>query len=477
MVTNLPRDGRPQHLDAHSVALATTRAAAHGLYVGQGELGPVFSPAEHGVLVVGPPRSGKTTRIVLPNVLAAAGSVVSASTKADIMSASATARRRLGPCWLFDPSGKIDCPRNVERVGWSPLTAAAEWDDAVLVAEAMVGAARPAGDRGEAAHWSERAGALLACVVHGAALEQASIDSVVSAVNRHDADRLSSVLARNGAELAADLLAGILSTDGREQSGIWSTASSVLAGYRTASALSSARLPLLDVDELLASRGTLYLVAPSEHQRHSAAIVAGIVRDVRSAAYRRADYGGRPDRAAAGPRTGEVANVDQAPLLLALDELAGIAPLHDLPTLIAEGASQGIVTLACLQDLSQARARWGAAADGFLTLFGTKVVLPGVGDTKTLEALSVLAGEHEVPRVATTRSVGLIGRRPATRTLSIERVRRLPPAAVANGLHGSALVFVGTQPGRVQLPAPTTRGSARAPTAARSRDPVRVLGR
>src|SRR5580704_2625127 len=69
--------------------------------------------------------------------------------------------------------------------------------------------------------------------------------------------------------------------------------------------------------------------------------------------------------------------------------------------MVSEGGSQGVVTLACLQDLSQARARWGTAADGFLSLFGTTVVLPGIGDVRTLEALSTLAGEEEV----TTRSI------------------------------------------------------------------------
>ena len=35
---------------------------------------------------------------------------------------------------------------------------------------------------------------------------------------------------------------------------------------------------------------------------------------------------------------------------------------------------------ACLQDLSQTRARWtGVAADGLFSLFGTKVLLPGLG--------------------------------------------------------------------------------------------------
>jgi hypothetical protein len=38
-----------------------------------------------------------------------------------------------------------------------------------------------------------------------------------------------------------------------------------------------------------------------------------------------------------------------------------------------------------------------------------------------------------------------------SRTVSTARVRRLPPDAIANLDPGSALVFVGTQPGRVRL--------------------------
>jgi hypothetical protein len=53
--------------------------------------------------------------------------------------------------------------------------------------------------------------------------------------------------------------------------------------------------------------------------------------------------------------------------------------------------------MVCLQDLSQARSRWPDHTDGFPSLFGTTVVLPGIGDVRTLEALSVLAGDEEIP--------------------------------------------------------------------------------
>ncbi len=90
-------------------------------------------------------------------------------------------------------------------------------------------------------------------------------------------------------------------------------------------------------------------------------------------------------------------------MLLALDEVANIAPIPDLPSMISEGGGQGLVTLACLQDLSQARHRWPDRADGFPSLFGTTVVLPGIGDVRTLEALATLAGDEEIP----TRTVSV----------------------------------------------------------------------
>ena len=81
--------------------------------------------------------------------------------------------------------------------------------------------------------------------------------------------------------------------------------------------------------------------------------------------------------------------------------------------MISEGGGQGLITLACLQDLSQARRRWPGQADGFPSLFGTTVVLPGIGDVGTLRALSALAGDEEIP----TRSVST-GRAPSGHPLT-----------------------------------------------------------
>jgi type IV secretory pathway TraG/TraD family ATPase VirD4 len=374
---------------------------------------------------------------MVPNVLGSCGPVVAASTKPDVLHLTAGARTRVGDCFLFDPGGTVPIPPGVRRVAWSPLHAASTWSGARSVAEAMVLAARPGSDRGEAAHWNERATALLAVAFHAGALEGIGFARVLEAIDRREPEIFTTPLARNNADGASNLLYGITATDSREQSGIWSTAAGVLAGYRSDAAIASTTGPALDARRFVRDPSTLYVCAGSDDQRHAAALVAGVLRDVRVAAYERA--------AALSP----AAPFPGPPVLFALDELANIAPLHNLPTLVSEGGSQGVVTLACLQDLSQASARWGREADGFLSLFQAKVVFPGIGDMRTLETISRLAGEIDVRHTSQTRprwAFGLGHHAHGSRTDSTRRERLFPVEAIAQGRPGVFLHLDGVRP-------------------------------
>jgi hypothetical protein len=46
------------------------------------------------------------------------------------------------------------------------------------------------------------------------------------------------------------------------------------------------------------------------------------------------------------------------PLALVLDDVAAVAPLPQLPELLATGADRGLPTLALLRSHEQGRARW-----------------------------------------------------------------------------------------------------------------------
>jgi type IV secretory pathway TraG/TraD family ATPase VirD4 len=402
----------------------------YNIYLGTGEGGWSWAGPQRSTLVLGPSRSGKTSSLVIPNILLAKGPVVSTSTKSDVMDATAPARVREGWASLFDPSGEIECPPHVERVGWSPLTTAASWDAAVQTSDAMVnasrlggaGIARSPGDQ----HWTERASALLSPLLHAAAIESLPMRTVVRWIDRHDGATPLQILSRTVGDdaTATDLLSGIVGTDAREQSGIWSTASGVLAAYRSESALASTELPPLDTAEFCRGANTMYICSAGRRQNQFAPLVVAALGDVRDATYERERSGER-----------------LPPTLLALDEVANIAPIPDLPALLSEGAGQGLLVMACLQDLSQARGRWGSAADGFLTLFGTTAVFPGIADVGTLRDLSALAGDHEVPTTTVGRSVGERGRLRPSSSVSTVRVPRLPVDVIARGTPGCALVL------------------------------------
>jgi len=128
--------------------------------------------------------------------------------------------------------------------------------------------------------------------------------------------------------------------------------------------------------------------------------------------------------------------------------VANIAPLPELPSIVAEGGSQGLITLACLQDLSQARARWGQEADGFGSLFGATVVFPGIGDLTTLRAISARCGDVEVAVRSDTsgQSHGHASSRSRSVTWSTRRQPRLGVDAIAEGQPGQALVVGGPRP-------------------------------
>jgi len=176
---------------------------------------------------------------------------------------------------------------------------------------------------------------------------------------------------------------------------------------------------------------------PQGRQALTAPLVVGLLEEIRHATYARA---ARVD-----------AGVEPAwhPVLMALDEAANIAPIPDLPAIVSEGGGQGLHLLACFQDLSQVRGRWGAEiAEGFLSLFQTKVVLANIADSRTLEAISVTLGEYD--RVLASYSEGQSSSPhswfptySSGTTYSTHRQRVLSPGEVANLPPGRALLLRG----------------------------------
>jgi len=385
----------------------------------------VWSGPQRSALILGPTRSGKTTSVIIPNVLSSPGAVVSTSTKPDVMHATAAARSRSGSCLLFDPIGQTAPAEGVTRVGWSPLRAASTWDGALEMSASMVAASKQlsSSDMRSSDHWTERSGALLATLLFAGSSVGDDMATVLQWTDRHlGADALGLLSSERGpTHPATSLLTGILATDSREQSGIWSTTSGVLGAYRSLGALDATRAPGIDPETFVAGSHTLYICAPGRQQALLAPLVVGLIGELQAASYRRGDV--------------------DAPVVFALDELANIAPLPDLPRVVSEGGGQGLLTIGCLQDLSQARSRWGPEADGFLSLFPATLVLGGIADVRTLKSLSDLAGQRDDVIASHTISRDHAGRRSASRGSSLRRSRIYDVDQIARGQVGRALLL------------------------------------
>jgi type IV secretion system protein VirD4 len=400
-------------------------ATPAAVYLGVGQAGrSCWSRTGRAVLVIGPSQSGKTRSVIIPTLLEYPGSVVSTSTKPDVLQATMNARSTRGQVWQFDPTGHAQRVPGVRTLRWSPLACSRDWDGALLMARAMVDGSTAGAGTTDGTHWAKRAQALLAGILHAAAITDQPMRTVIGWVTSHDIDSpLNGLRDHAGVPLALDVLTGVANTETRERSSIFSTTADALDAYTSHAALEAAQDHNFDTSVFVASGDTVYIHAAAESQRMAAPLVCGLLAEIRRATYQ---------AHAQGRLAGRV--------LFALDEVANVAPIAELPQIASEGGGQGLLLLAVLQDLSQARARWGTVADGFLTLFGTKLILPGVADRRTLETVSTALGEYDRKVVSETRAQ-VPGRFGTQRSYShsTQRTRVLSPGEIANIPTGHAL--------------------------------------
>jgi type IV secretory pathway TraG/TraD family ATPase VirD4 len=414
-----------------------------GAYLGVGEDGGwVTADPESAVMVLGPPRSGKTSAVMIPAVLGAAGPVISTATKPDVMSATMRARAELGEVWLFDPAGEqASVPDGVRPLRWSPVAAATSWDQALIMAQAMTACTRVGSGTTNESHWTERAKALLAPLLYAAHIAGKPIEEVLRWTLHQDLGPSLEILSGADAGLAADVLIGIQRTDTRERSSIFSATAGVLAAYNADATRAMATNPNFDPVRFVSSSDTIYITAPEHKQALCAPLIVGLLEQIRHAVYHHAQ----------NQLPGRV-------MLWALDEIANIAPIHDLPALVSQAGGQSLQVLIGLQDLSQARTRWGeAAADGFMSLFQTRMVMGGIADSRTLESISLTLGEYD--RRIVSSSVGQsesdewlssLGKNESV-NYSTQRQRVLAPGDIAQPPANHALLLEGASWGLVRL--------------------------
>ncbi|UAL32124.1 TraM recognition domain-containing protein [Nocardioides rotundus] len=405
-----------------------------GYRIGTAHGQEVWASVEDSVLLIGPPRSGKSLHIAVPFILDAPGSVVATSTRPDNLTASLRARQRIGPTAVFDPQHLAEgLPAGLR---WSPIRGCQDPLTAMIRATGLASATGlSSGGVEGGGFWEGKTRSALQALLHAAAIDgrppaelfrwtldpTAAADAVAILTNSPDA-----------AGGWAESLEAMIDADPRTRDSIWQGVSlslSALADPRVLDAVSPGDGEDFDPEKFIQSRGTLYLLATGAGAGASAALVAAFVEDLVEAARR---------VAARSPG----ARLDP-PMALILDEIANLSPLPSLPTLMSEGGGTGITAMPVLQSLAQARDRWSEnQANAIWDAAITKIVLGGASNSRDLQDLSALIGERD----EFTDSVTLGDHGTRSNQRSVRRVPIMPPDRIRTLPFGTAVTLLRSAP-------------------------------
>jgi type IV secretory pathway TraG/TraD family ATPase VirD4 len=404
-------------------------AASGRLWVGTFHGRDVLVPTATSVMVVAPTRTGKSTRLVVPNLLRWDGPAVVTSVKRDVYDLTVERRRQIGPVALFDPTGATGLDSNT----WSPLLSSVTFPDATKTATWLADAAAVEDKHDTAKFWETLATKLLAPVLFAAANSGHTMMDVSHWVDRSAFDDVDQILDRLGDEDALAAWQAIRSLPPETRGSVLGTAMAIFRAFgsprvREATACTPGQTDerTLNIARLLKNNGTLYLVSPEYEQAELRPLFVALVQAVyRTAVDTSANL---LDGAPLNP-----------PLLLMLDEAGNIAPLQTLPKIAATGAGQGITLMTIWQDRAQIRELYRESERTLISNHTTTVWLPGSQDLDTLKLLSDLIGDQWV--AASTVSAAPDG------GLSVsegsERIDVAPPAFLRTLNHGTAVILTG----------------------------------
>ncbi|UWM49683.1 TraM recognition domain-containing protein [Streptomyces carpaticus] len=344
---------------------------------------PLWIAIEESVVLVAPPREGKTSQIILPGILDFQGTVLATSSKTDVLYATAMLREPYGTVRVLDPTGLSGWPHQLR---W-PLTAGCErYQTARKRAETLVATTKSDEGTSNGGYFNLNAKTLITCWLHAAALNHRPMADVLSWAADPDNREAVDLLAIQGKHALAEALAGQHAAAEEERSATWRTAQQpFIALYDDQVAAIFAPDPeaeVFDIEQYLTEGGTLFLIGEDEEGSALAPLNAAFAKalfDTAKTIAGRAPNGRLP-----------------LPLGCFLDELANVAPLPDIPNLMSVSGSQNIFVMAVLQSYAQAEERWGQLGVRKMYAAGTvKILLGGISDPEELKAYSSLTGEFD----------------------------------------------------------------------------------
>jgi type IV secretory pathway TraG/TraD family ATPase VirD4 len=265
---------------------------------------------------------------------------------------------------------------------WDPLQGCEDWEHALLVAR-WLGHAVSLGSNHSQEYFDQEAEGLTAPLLHAAGLSGAhTILDVYRWILARERDTPTALLDAAGSDDAVQRLGNVYSYTERQRDGIIGTAAVQLKAYgHPGAARTVARAHSLTPERLFArgETNTLYIVAGREHQQLLAPLVVTLIS---SLLHWLAEDENRNGRGLFPPA------------LFALDETANIAPLQDLPQILATSLPSARF-LTVWHSVAQIHRHYGpAAAAELLALSQAKLFLGSITDGHTVTELTRLLGQR-----------------------------------------------------------------------------------
>lgn len=354
----------------------------------------LFGQHEDAWLVYGPTRSGKTRNVANRQVASAIGPVVTTSTKADILRATAEVRAQVGQVLVYDPRGIVPDSVGITRLKWCPVRGCEDPDVALRRAGAWA-AAQPSGNVKNGDWFSARAAEVLGPLLHAAALDGRTIMDVYAwADDLADTTPVTILNERGPAGWGSRLRATANSRAGETVDSLKMTMSglmSALASPRVVATLTPSAYEQFDIADFLSAPNSLYLLADGRAGKQIAPVFTMLLDEILQQASMASQH--------------HEAGFLWPPLRVVGDEIANLAPVQDLDVHMADSGGRGIQMMAIVHSISQLKKQWGQeAADTIRNAATATLYLPGVKDEVLTRHIERLAGKRRVARTTTSSS-------------------------------------------------------------------------
>lgn len=365
----------PASSDVTEFAGALSQAGS-ALYLGRDGPQPRFASRQDHALVLGPPRCGKTSGVIIPSVAVHPGPVIVTSTRDDVLTAAWKARRAVAAEFggeVVELSfGGVSPPASELSVRrWSCTDGCGEWNVALDRANIL---ATTAMGRSEDPFWRDAASDLLAGCLFGAALLGEDDRTMARRIKSTDVSPYLQIISQQCPEDhdARFVFSGIYDENAMAEDtrrSVFATVSAqVLGQFRYETRPSS---QTLDLDDFVRWWSTAFIVIPPERAPALRPLVTAFVLAATAAWRRQSSTDGT--------------------LLLALDEVANVAPLPTLPSIITSGAGDRIQCLLGMQEPGQA-SQWGSESSVITGGTTHLALFPGLRNRDYLTGISELLG-------------------------------------------------------------------------------------